>query len=161
MLARNEIPLSHDALIVGNYKLLWSEVVHEAGWSGPSYPNASSTTADVQGASLKCGFGCLFDIAHDPGEHQDLAGAEQNIVAQMKSRLIELRGSFFENDDRGIDSCPAGIDMPCACWMAVNYYGGFFGPYQEVHVEHSSQKDEALAVLEAVEIESSMTDLMV
>jgi len=45
--------------------------------------------------------------------------------------------------------------------MAVNYYGGFFGPYQEVHVEHSSQKDEALAVLEAVEIESSMTDLMV
>lgn len=53
----------------------------------------------------------------------------------MKERLEELRKSFFQNNDVGQDSCPSDIDMPCACWMAVNYYGGFLGPYQEVSTE--------------------------
>ena len=55
-------------------------------------------------------------------------------------QFVSMR--FFENSDRGVDSCPPGIAMPCACWMAVNHYGGFFGPYQEV-----ARRETAKAVL--------------
>lgn len=148
-LARSEIPLSRDSLIMGDYKLLWTKVVYEAGWTGPSYPNASSSKADVEGVGLNCSNGCLFDVANDPGEHRNLADTEKDVLERMKSRLIEMRTSFFENGDKGIDSCPPGIDMPCACWMAVNYYGGFFGPYQEVNLEHL-QNSGALPAIKAV-----------
>jgi len=60
----------------------------------------------------------------------------------MMKRLEVLRQFCFENDDCSVDSCPKGYrdaadPLPCPCWMAVNYYGGFFGPYQEVNVSKS------------------------
>jgi arylsulfatase I/J len=129
---RQEIPLSSSGLIVGDYKLIWNEQVKEAGWTGPQYPNASSTVEDVEKVLLNCSSGCLFDVVEDRGEHVDLASQRFGLMEQLKARLVELRRDFFENDDVGNDSCPPDIDMPCACWAALNYYGGYFGPYQEV-----------------------------
>jgi arylsulfatase A-like enzyme len=129
---RVEIPLSPEALIVGDFKLIWKERVEWAGWSGPQYPHANSTRADIQDKTLNCKDGCLFDVVRDPGECRDLAQHDKIRLATMKERLVEHRKTFFENNDRGVDSCPSGIGIPCACWAAVNYYGGFFGPYQEV-----------------------------
>ena len=46
--------------------------------------------------------------------------------------MVELTKEFHENDDQNVDSCPEKHPLGCACWMAVNFYGGFLGPYQEV-----------------------------
>jgi arylsulfatase A-like enzyme len=131
---RKEIPLSWKSLIHGEYKLIWAETVQQSGWTGPVYPNASSSTSDIW-QDLNCSTGCLFNVAKDRGEHIDLAREQPVRLQAMKDRLQELRKSFFQNDDVGQDSCPPGIDIPCACWMAVNYYGGFLGPYQEVPMD--------------------------
>ena len=132
---RQEIPLSKHALIQGDYKLIWNtqRLVDQSGWTGPIYPNATSVRDDVF-VGLDCSDGCLFDVAKDRGEHFDLAPQMPVLVQAMKQRLLELQEGFFENDDKGDESCPDDLagDMPCACWMAVNYYGGFLGPYQEV-----------------------------
>lgn len=136
---RQEIPLSRYALIQGDYKLIWNveRLVNQSGWTGPVYPNATSSSADVSSIGLNCSNGCLFNVAEDRGEHVDLAAQMPVRVQAMKQRLSELKDGFFENDDQGDDSCPKDLDdnMPCACWMAVNYYGGFLGPYQEIEAE--------------------------
>ena len=132
---RKEIPLSRSSLIVDQHKLIWSpnKLVEFASWTGPKYPNASTTDEDTR-ATLNCSSGCLFNVDKDPGEHKDLAAEEPDRVASMKQRLEELQDTFFDNNDKGVDSCPPDIDMPCACWAAVNYYGGFFGPYQDLEL---------------------------
>ena len=129
---RQEIPLSKQALIVGDYKLIWNETVAWAGWSDLQYPHADSSKADVQDKVVNCTTGCLFNVAIDPEERNDVAREEPDRMSHLKQRLVKLRKHFFENNDRGVDSCPPGIDMPCACWSAINYYGGFLGPYQEL-----------------------------
>lgn len=131
---RTEIPLSWKSLIDGEYKLIWAQSVQQSGWTGPVYPNASSSTSDIW-QDLNCSTGCLFNVVTDRGEHIDLAQEQPVRLQAMKERLKELRTTFFQNDDVGQDSCPPSIDMPCACWMAINHYGGFLGPYQEVPME--------------------------
>jgi hypothetical protein len=84
---------------------------------------------------LDCHEGCLFDVLNDPGEHIDLSSEHPEILARMKQRLTELKDNFYENNDKNVDVCPPNIDIPCACWMAINYYGGFYGPYQEVDLD--------------------------
>ncbi|KAL3938477.1 MAG: hypothetical protein SGARI_001730, partial [Bacillariaceae sp.] len=108
-----------------------------AGWTYPDYPNAQTSSTEIYDQMLNCSTGCLFNVAHDPGEHHDLAPSYPERVQHMKQRLEELRKGFYDNDETGVDSCPHGYndddkDLKCACWMAVNHYGGFFGPYQEV-----------------------------
>ena len=138
---RHEIPLSDQALIVGSYKLIWKKNVTISGWTYPDYPNAKTAGKDeMYGQTLDCSSGCLFNVDSDPSERHDLALSEPDRLQSMKERLIQLRKGFFENDEKGIDSCPPGFndddkDLLCSCWMAVNYYGGFFGPYQEVDME--------------------------
>ena len=136
-----EIPLSRDALIIGDYKLLWSQSqnITEAGWTTADYPNSHTARHGIRPQSINCSTGCLFNVASDPGERTDMAALDPSRVEDMQQRLIELRKGFFENDDRGVDSCPKGYNdddknLLCACWMAVNYYGGFFGPYQELNI---------------------------
>jgi len=128
---RNELPLDTSAIIYGRWKLLLGDQ-RNAAWQGPRYPNASSTTS-TDDTMMHCGEeGCLFDVVVDFTEHDDVRETHPLVAQRLSERLSELRISFFNNNDRGVDSCPPGIDMPCACWMAVNHYGGFFGPYQEV-----------------------------
>ena len=132
---RQEIPLSKNALIQGDFKLIWDpdHDIDQAGWTGPVYPNATSTSADVF-VQLDCREGCLFHLGKDRGEHQNLAQQMPVRVQAMKHRLLELQEGFFENDDQANDACPDQSEMPCACWMAINKYGGFLGPYQEVEI---------------------------
>jgi hypothetical protein len=119
-------------LIQGRYKIIVGKARY-GGWDGPIYPNSSSALErpDLH-LPLDCGEGCLFDVVNDPGEHIDLSSEHPEIFVRMKQRLAELRENFYENNDKNVDACPQNIDIPCACWMAINYYGGFYGPYQEV-----------------------------
>jgi len=131
---RGELPLGKSAIIRGQWKLLLGDQ-HGAAWHGPDYPNASSHGDDPV---LQCGDrGCLFDVVADPTEHEDVRETHQSVAHELSARLQALAAGFFDNNDRGVDSCPAGIEMPCACWMAINHYGGFFGPYQEIDMAAS------------------------
>jgi hypothetical protein len=125
---------SKNAILQGRFKLIIGDPkVRYAGWDGPIYPNSSSAISRPDfNTPLYCEQGCLFDVVSDPGEHNDLAAHSPEIVLKLKNRLEELKNDFYENDDLNVDSCPKGIDIPCACWMAINYYGGYFGPYQEI-----------------------------
>jgi arylsulfatase A-like enzyme len=126
---RTEIPVSESALIQGQYKLLTGPQI-EATWSGPSYPNASSPASPVDpGPTLKCAGGCLFDVIADPTEHNDIAAQNPALVASMSARLAELVKGYYTNNDTFVNLCPSNITMPCACWAALNTWGGYFGPY--------------------------------
>lgn len=125
---RVEIAVSNQTLIQGQWKLMRGSMPY-ATWQGPQYPNAS-TPAHPPDPAINCGTGCLFNIAQDLTEHSDVAAENPDIVAAMVARLDYLSKSFFSNNDTGVNICPPGISMPCACWAALNKWNGFFGPYQ-------------------------------
>ena len=95
------------------------------------YPNATTHNHSTD-VSLDCSHGCLFDVVADPTEHVDIAAQHPTIVANLTARLTELKRGFWSNNDTGVDVCPPGIKMPCACYEALpgNKWDGFFGPYQ-------------------------------
>ena len=67
-----------------------------------------------------------------PSEHVNLASAQPTRLAAMQTQLATLRKGYYSNDQKGVNSCPPGVKMECACWMAVHHWGGFFGPFQEL-----------------------------
>ncbi len=86
--------------------------------------------------SSKCFFlsgPCLYDVVADPTEHTDIAAHNPALVAQMQARLTLLEKSYFTNNDdfSKTSICPAdmGKVTPCGCWAALNYWGGYFGPW--------------------------------
>lgn len=109
---RFEIPLSHSGLLQGDYKLLWNDKkkIGIAGWTYPTYPNADTKPDEIANQTVDCFHGCLFNVDKDPGEHDDIASVEPVRLQQMKKRLQELRLGFYENDERGVDSCPKGYN---------------------------------------------------
>jgi arylsulfatase I/J len=127
---RAEVPLSPSAIISGDWKLLLG-AQPVAGWSGPLFPNASSPAASPHAQALACGArGCLFDVASDAGEHDDVAAAHPDVVARLAARLAALRGGFFSNGDgarfRCAHNASLALDGPCACDRAERVCGGFF-----------------------------------
>jgi len=131
---RVELPVSPQTIIQGNWKLITEQQI-EATWSGPNYPNSSSVNNPVDpGPKLLCPDGCLFDVVGDMTEHVDVAAQHPDVVASMTARLKELSQSFFDNSDdfTATSVCPPGVvnaSSPCACWAALNVWGGYFGPW--------------------------------
>ena len=68
-----------------------------------------------------CGSGCLYDVANDEGEHQDLSAALPSLVARMRGRLNALNAHVYDPD--------RGQGDPAACRAAEELYGGFYGPF--------------------------------
>ena len=81
-----------------------------AGWTYPTYPNAETQPNEIEDMNVDCFNGCLFNVHEDPSELTDIASLEPVRVQQMKKRLEELREGFYENDERGMDSCPKGYN---------------------------------------------------
>merc|ERR1712154_553123 len=131
---RTQIVIDSTTLIEGDYKLIVSQTVQGAEWQGPVYPNASSIAAE---AKAHCPKGCLFDVVNDMTEHIDLASKDTKRVNGMTNTLNELKKTFFNNSDnlKKDESCPKNIDgMQCACWMAVNKYNGYYGPFVNIDI---------------------------
>ena len=129
------LPLSANALILGDWKLLTGKV-GESGWTGYIYPNASTAAGARIDGTHDCTRGCLFNVAEDQGEHVDLASEQQARVITMNETLQLEKSKFFVNNDHGQNSplCPKqylGKDTvaqmqsghDCGCWMAIHYYG--------------------------------------
>jgi len=128
------LPVTTLSYIKGDYKLIVTPKADFASWGGPRFPNASSHKSPVEGVVKDCTSGCLFDVVNDPTEQTDLSSSMPDKVSELLGEYTEAKKSFFSNEDKGVNSCPAGIKMPCACWMATHKYDGFIGPYQEVTV---------------------------
>ena len=74
---------------------------------GERYPNTSSPTSDPSIVVLACEDGCLFNVSSDPEERTNLATTMADTVTQMRKRLASLEEGFFNNNDTGVDACPA------------------------------------------------------
>jgi arylsulfatase I/J len=111
------------------YKLMVG-TFHEAMWTGPQWPNKSSTSFSTNhshwAVTADCRRGCLYDLSNDPNEHVDLAPSKPDIVAKLRSRLESINSTVF-SPDRGP---PLGH---LKCQVAVEKYGGFFGPFLDLH----------------------------
>jgi len=129
-----DLPLAADAnttvqgLIQGDWKLLIGNV-YQSIWQGPLYPNASTAWQDkpfacgdpVDGS----GPGCLFNIADDPTEHNDLASSMPEKVKDLRARITEIQASVYSPD--------RGQYAPRACQVATHRYEGFYGPFVDIN----------------------------
>lgn len=88
--------------------------VHANGWGLPAIKNTLSR-------GRNCEAGCLFNIAEDEAEDNELAAEHPDIVEKMMARLKELNKGNF-NPDRGTPTT-------LGCDVAVEKYGGFYGPF--------------------------------
>jgi len=120
------------AIVSGRWKLL-TGAVPGAGWTGPTWPNASSPAADVHSFTAHCGEGCLFDVDADPGEHHDVAAANPTVVARLAQELAAAARTFWANNESGVcaHNKSLSIHSECACDAAAVVWGGFLGPYAE------------------------------
>ncbi|XP_019856107.1 PREDICTED: arylsulfatase B-like isoform X2 [Amphimedon queenslandica] len=117
---RTDVPVSNVTLISGDYKILIGNV-NEAGWTGPQYPNQTNPNGGIT-AIEHCGDdGCLYNIKDDPEERNNIATKEPEMLKKMQDKLKNYQATYF-NPDRGPVS-------PDACTMALDTYGGFWGPF--------------------------------
>merc|ERR1712228_37750 len=132
---RYEIPIDDNVLIQGRYKVINGTNINYASWGGAIFPNASTPQHPIEGTMLHCTrTPCLFDVVADETEHHNIASHNADIVQNMVSRLGELKSGYYENNETGNALlCPKDVDEEdCCCWMAVNSYDGYFGPYQTI-----------------------------
>ena len=90
---------------------------------------------DPEPLTRNCSAGCLYDLTRDPSESDDLAVKRPADLARLLAAFDALREGFYDNDDNAINAalCERGrADVPCACKVAVEKYGGFLGPFQDV-----------------------------
>ena len=111
---REDVPISYNTLISGDYKILTGEVSF-AGWTGPRFPNDTSPPAIFP--TEDCGEGCLFNIKDDPEERMNLACTRPVMLHEMQRKLANYQATYF-NPDRG-DTWLG------ACEYALDIYEGF------------------------------------
>merc|ERR1712154_43205 len=137
---RKEIIISDNTLISGKYKLMTHSMQY-AIWQGVQFPNKSTDYQRILfDSKIECSRSspCLFDIYNDPSEHHDLSESLPIITEKMYERLQTLSDGFWSNNEIGNDSCPDSVDLnglSCGCWIAINIYNSFVGPYQDLTEE--------------------------
>ena len=140
---RTELIIDNITLIQNNYKFInqsgqtftfhgckKNEICY-ASWSGNLYPNTSSIQSSIQNFVINCENGCLFDIGSDTDytEHNNIINQNTDIANKMNQRLIELRNGYYTNNENGQSLCQVNTPS-CSCSMALNEYGGFWGPWR-------------------------------
>mmetsp|Transcript_10214 Transcript_10214/g.26156 ORF Transcript_10214/g.26156 Transcript_10214/m.26156 type:complete len:421 (-) Transcript_10214:5-1267(-) len=110
------------ALLIGErWKFLIGQQVLSY-WQSPDFPNASSVPyGQLWDPSLRelC-LPCLFDVIADPGEHNNVAKENPDIVKEAFAALATARQTLF---DRG------SLKDTDACQAQVQKNGGFYGPW--------------------------------
>ena len=114
---RTDIPISYNALISGDYKIL-TGTVPLAVWTEEDYPNGNTVSLVDEYCTSE---GCLYNIKDDPEELINLASNETSVLTSMRSKLQDYQATRF-NPDRGSIA-------PEACEAALGEYEGFWGPF--------------------------------
>eukprot|EP00038_Savillea_parva_P001046 m.100915 g.100915 ORF g.100915 m.100915 type:complete len:619 (+) comp10367_c0_seq1:74-1930(+) len=109
----------------GTYKLMVG-TFHFAMWTGPRWPNQSSTPFAANHShwdvTADCTSGCLYNLTADPTEHVDIASKHPEIVATLRKQLDTANATVF-SPNRGQP------DTKLACSVALSHYHGFWGPF--------------------------------
>jgi len=136
---RTEIIVGPHVLIQGRYKIHLHQSIY-AVWQQPQWPTTFTPSEDeLREMVLDCSSDspCLFDIFEDPAETTNLAEELPDLVQAMKNKMSG--DDFWFNEEEGVDSCPDDLDtdeLDCGCWMAMNNWNSFAGPYQNLTAEH-------------------------
>jgi arylsulfatase I/J len=137
---RDVIPLAIDvgvgkkdvysAVIMGDWKWVVGLAILQSFHQGPQYPNASIIPyGEFNNKSYiqECidlgplGGGCLYNLASDPNELENVAGQNIKIVKQMRDVLNALRSTKYQE--------ASDLSQEPACLAAKDAYGNFFGPW--------------------------------
>jgi len=113
------------ALVTQRWKLLLGDVPM-SGWTGPSFPNASSMAHDFTHSVTDCAAGCLFDVESDRAEHHDVAADHPETVARLTARLAAVEATAWAPH--------RGTEQRAACDAAAGRYHGFYGPFADLVV---------------------------
>eukprot|EP01043_Picozoa_sp_COSAG02_P019393 COSAG02_NODE_932_length_15816_cov_15.913088_2_plen_193_part_00 len=133
---RTEVFADPDTLIIGNWKLVGANVanasdaagkgsnVSYACWMGPRYPNGTVDPKCHRSENCVANGGCLYNIATDISEHQDLAWEYPSKLRVLQNRLADLQATVFRPD--------RGVDTGLADYYAKEIHGGFWGPFLDL-----------------------------
>mmetsp|Transcript_21502 Transcript_21502/g.40453 ORF Transcript_21502/g.40453 Transcript_21502/m.40453 type:complete len:238 (-) Transcript_21502:4-717(-) len=123
--------LSSEAVVENEWKLIVSGKVNPAGFPGQVYPNSTSYLNAVDDVVMDCSEGCLFNVVEDRTEHHDMREKEPDIFDKLKEMLEEGSKGFYENDDVLQLECEGSVgdEVNCACYLAADRWGGYYGPY--------------------------------
>ena len=97
----------------------------QASWYGVFSPNItvpSQKRKDLDNIWRQCLPACLYNVATDPGEHEDVAAANPDVVAKMLARFKELEAEYH----------PRVLAPPLlnnAFCLAARAHAGFTAPY--------------------------------
>jgi len=150
---RTELVISTETFISGEFKLMRGAEIEYAHWQAPIWPDASTP---LLGPTIDCSppNRCLFNVASDASEFENVANVFPDVYAELSTRFDELSQDFYENDRTGWDSCPNNyhltvtvkfeeVDLSCGCWMALHNYNGFNGPWQDLSEDYVMFADSA------------------
>lgn len=121
----------------------------EANWGGPQYPNASTATDPIEKYNMQCEPGCLYNVAEDPYERNDLAKSNPQMLQVSGGDLrpspvkkVTALLSFFLFMQIMLEKLAAanktiwnhvpGPEDPACDQAAQDRWGGFLGPWQEL-----------------------------
>ena len=116
---REDVPISYDTLISGQYKIL-TGTVYRSGWYGSQVSRTQEFLPETQDVS-KCGFGCLYDIKNDPGEHENLAKKMPRVLETMQKKLRQYQATYFDPIRGG--------EWPAAEELSYLKYHKHLGPF--------------------------------
>ncbi|KAJ1456618.1 alkaline-phosphatase-like protein [Pelagophyceae sp. CCMP2097] len=143
-LVHADVALSSQALLFGaDLKLVLGKQPF-ASLVGEAFPNATSPNNDPEPVRLPPPG--LYNVTRDASESLDLAAERPRDLAEALRRMEDRRPGFYENQDAeseeaticaqkpaGVKCNPAASGPPDrACFVAVEHYGGFLGPFQQV-----------------------------
>ena len=97
--ARTEVPISHQALIVGELKLVlnttWVEGVSSGYWTGPTWPEDAAHRPLEPDPGCPHG-GCLFNLTLDESEHVELSATMPRERERLAARLEAIMKTKFQ-----------------------------------------------------------------
>ena len=116
---RTDVPISLNALISGDYKIL-TGTVSQAGWTEHDHPNSNSDGDSLPDQECTRR-GCLYNIKADPEERDNLASTMGPVLRSMRKKLHGYQTTHFDPD--------RGSASPLACNAAIGTHKGFWGPF--------------------------------
>ena len=130
-LGHAKIPLvNYSALIVGDWKWVVGLAIVQSFHQGPQFPNASlipygefTNKSYIQHCPDlgPLGGGCLYNLATDPNELDNVAERHIKVVKQIREQLDALRVTKYQ--------LPSDTSQEKACLAKKDEYGNFYGPW--------------------------------
>lgn len=131
---RESFLVTNDMIVIGEWKYVAGGTkMIEADWGGEHYPNASTVTDPISDHSFKCPQqGCLYNVAKDPYERDEVSAQYPDIVASMTAELGRQAKTIWSQSHKASPDCQKA---------ALEIYGGFYGPFRRSNGQPQSWRN--------------------